>query len=143
MVALSTTALRDAISSFEEAIELAKKHKLLGDENYYRQFRTSAIHSFEYCYELSSNLIRRYVEKVVVDTDDVRHLNFRDYMRVAAEYGLIDYLEDWVEFREWRNNTSHAYDPDIAEELFVELPKILESIKRVYTELEKRGKDVS
>ena len=143
MVALSITALQDAIVSFEQAIEFANKHKKLGEMDYYRQFRTSAIHSFEYCYELANKLIRRYVENAGIDDDETRHLNFRDYLRVAAEYGLLESPEEWVEFREWRNHTSHAYDADVAEELFVELPKILTSIKKTAYQLEMRGKNVS
>lgn len=143
MAALSVTALNDAIADFEEAIELAEKHKKLGEMNYYRQFRTSAIHSFEYSYELAGKLIRRYIENADNYNNENSHLDFRNYMRVAAEYGLLEEPEEWVEFREWRNKTSHAYDSDIAENIFRKLPSILISMKATAKQLEERGSDVS
>jgi len=143
MAALSVTVLNDAIATLEQAIELAEKHKKLGDEIYYQHFRSSAIHSFEYSYELAGKLIRRYIENADTSDDENGHLTFRDYMRVAAEYGLLAEPEEWVEFREWRNKTAHAYDKIIAQDVFDKLPEILISLKKTAIELEERGKDVS
>lgn len=142
MASISIEILWKSIANLEQAVEFALKHKKLGEMDYYFQFRTAAIQSFEYSYEIANKLIRRHVESADIDNEN-RHLDFRDYMRVAAEYGLLNEPEEWVEFREWRNRTSHAYDQDIAEDIFLEFPKIVSSLKYTAQQLAKQGNNVS
>ena len=139
MATLSLNALKDALANLDQAIAFAKKHKALGEMDYYKQFRTASIQSFEYSYDIGQKLIKRFIENSDIYKDQSADLDFRDYMRVAAEYGLLQEPEQWVEFREWRNDTSHTYDAEIAEALFVSLPEIVASIRHTCEQLEKRS----
>lgn len=90
-----------------------------GSENA-EQLRAGAIQAFEYTYELAIKTLRRYLEANF--TTAVDHLTFRDFLRVAAEHGLLDTPNDWIEFREKRNITSHTYDEALAAEVFGVIP---------------------
>ncbi len=46
-------------------------------------------------------------------------MNYRDFLRLAAEVGLIETVKLWFEFREARNKTSHAYIESHFEELLL------------------------
>lgn len=138
MATLSVTLLQNALDNLEEAIALANKHKKLGEDNYYRQFRTAAIQAFEYSYDIGQKLIKRHIESSDAYKDAGAELDFRDYMRVAAEHGLLAEPAQWVEFRAWRNETSHTYDTALAEKLFALLPGIAASIGYTLEQLRKR-----
>ena len=67
-------------------------------------------------------------EMCIVDTGSTDRT-----VEIARSYGAK------IEFREWRNDTSHTYDAEIAEALFVLLPEIAGSIRHTYEQLERRS----
>ncbi len=73
-------------------------------------FRTAAIKSFEYAYELGIRLIRRRLESMAATPAEIEQMEFKTLVRTAAEKGLIDDPVAWLLFREKRNITSHTYD---------------------------------
>lgn len=129
MAKLTSETFENALMQLEEAVELAEKHRLLNENNYFTQFRTASIQAFEYCYDMGQKLMRKHIEQAGVSDREFRHLKFRDYMRVAGEYGLLQDPEEWVNFREWRNDTSHTYDGEIAQALFEILPSVIISMR--------------
>ena len=90
-------------------------------------------------YDVAIKLISRYVESGDPSIEESRHLNFHNYMRVPAEYGLLNDPGALVEFREWRNHTSHVYDKDVAEDLYAVLPTTAETLCHACKQLEKRN----
>jgi Nucleotidyltransferase substrate binding protein like len=55
-------------------------------------FRTAAIKSYEYVYELAIRLIRRALELKAASPSEIDLMDFKTLMRTAAEKGLIDDL---------------------------------------------------
>ena len=48
----------------------------------------------------------------------VEGLSRRELFRLAAEYRLIDSVDQWMIFHRARNETSHTYDEKTAQEVF-------------------------
>ena len=47
----------------------------------------------------------------------------RAILRASANDGLIDKLDEWFEFLEFRNSTSNSYNLKIADEICSNLPR--------------------
>jgi nucleotidyltransferase substrate binding protein (TIGR01987 family) len=120
-----TTFLANALDELQKNLDLpqsaiARKHpELVGT------FRTAAIKSFEYAYELSVRLLRRSLTTMAATPGDIEQLDFRALMRMAAEKGLIDDPLPWFLFREKRNITSHTYDETQALDVLSVMPQFL------------------
>ena len=76
--------------------------------------RDAAIRRFEYTYELSWKLLKRYLNESAGITEH----NIKNIFREAAKQDLIENLELWFEFHEARNLTSHTYNEKNAEEAY-------------------------
>lgn len=113
---LQLTSLQKAIQSLHAALLEYKKDT--------RDFlRDSCIQRFEYTYELSWKLLKRYLELAEPGSSAVDELTFPDLIRKANEKNLL--LSDWSKwklYREARNSTSHAYNEEKADSVFSVIP---------------------
>lgn len=69
--------------------------------------------------------MRRQLEDMADSPADIDALGYKDMLRVAVERGLISEATPWFGFRELRNITSHAYDPQKAAQVFSGIPSFL------------------
>ncbi|MBI5244978.1 MAG: nucleotidyltransferase substrate binding protein [Elusimicrobia bacterium] len=104
------------LSSLEKALEslgraISRSIESPRDE----ELRDAVIQRFEYSYELCWKMLKRRLEAEHPSPAEVDSLSFHDLLREAAERGLIDDVESWMDFRESRNITSHTYDRKKAE----------------------------
>ena len=90
--------------------ELAKQ-----DNNLRLQFRNSVIQCFEFTYELAYKMILRQLTQIVEASENLKQMNFSDFIRTAAQAGLISDVKRFLQYREMRNLTSHTYDDRKAE----------------------------
>jgi nucleotidyltransferase substrate binding protein (TIGR01987 family) len=97
-----------------------------------------AIQNFEFVFELSIKTMRRQLELSIEEPQTLRTMDFRDQMRVAAEFGLIDDPLTWFEYRRLRNITSHTYEKSKAEEVYACTPDLLRDAAALLTALEQR-----
>ena len=104
------------------------------------EVRDACIQRFEYTYELSIKTIKRYIEYEMPLTENVDQLNYRDLIRVAFEGGLVEQIEHWFQYREARNQTSHAYDEKKAEAVYQVLPAFVKSSKFLLQQFKQRLK---
>jgi nucleotidyltransferase substrate binding protein (TIGR01987 family) len=88
-------------------------------------FRTAAIKSYEYAYEMSIKL-RRRLETIAANPADIEQMDFKTLIRTGAEKGLIDDPLAWVLFREKRNITSHTYNETQSLDVFSVIPQFCE-----------------
>ena len=101
--------------------------------------RDGCIQRFEYSYELCVKSLRRQLEELADSPADIDALGYRDMLRVAVERGLVDDALPWFGFRELRNITSHAYDPEKAARVFDGIPVFLEHAQRLVARLAPNG----
>ena len=125
--------LRKANASLLKAMERSKKTP---DD---LEIRDACIQRFEYTYELSVKTIKRYIEAEMPITDPIDQMNYRDLIRVAFETGLIHQVEPWFNYREARNQTSHAYDEIKAQFVYDMLPDFMGASTFLINQLTQRA----
>ena len=79
--------------------------------------KSGVIQHFEFTYELCWKFIKRWLDMNISLTiaDGVTR---KELFRMAAENRLIDDVDRWMQHHEARNETSHTYDPAIAERVY-------------------------
>ncbi len=103
------------------------------------QIRDGLIQRFEFVYELSHKTIKRYLESTSASPEQFDTMQFSDLIRSANEMGLL--LGDWSAwrlFREMRNQTSHAYDEDIALRVVEGIPSFIREVVYLRDRLKER-----
>jgi nucleotidyltransferase substrate binding protein (TIGR01987 family) len=130
---LDTTSLGNAVRRLREG--LARYEREPADE----QIRDGLIQRFEFTYELSHKMLRRYLKETAASPDDIDRMPFADLVRTANAQGLL--RSDWPvwrRFREMRARTSHTYDAKVASQVASAIPGFLEEAEHFYAELQRR-----
>lgn len=133
------TPLKNAMSQLETSVNYLNSDLAHNDPNLRIQFRNSSIQCFEFTYELSYKMIRRQLEQIVGTTDELRQMNFADFIRTAAEAGLIPDVKRFIIYRQRRNLTSLTYDEKKAEEIIVILDDFIRDIHYLLNQLSERN----
>lgn len=94
--------------------------------------RDSAIQRFEFTFELTWKVLKRYLAVLGVEARSPR-----DAIRGAFEQGLIPDDPAWLGMIELRNLTSYTYDEKVAERIFAELPACLQRLQALVAQLER------
>jgi nucleotidyltransferase substrate binding protein (TIGR01987 family) len=111
---IDISSLRQALATLDEA--LAARATAPGD----KFIRDACIQRFEYSYELSHKMLRRYLAE---SEPAVHEMSFPRMIRLGYERGLLSESWDvWTIFRDARNATSHAYDEAKANEVLEKIP---------------------
>ncbi len=97
--------------------------------------RDGCIQRFEYTYELCVKFLRRQLEEMADSPGDIDALGYKDMLRLGVERGLVNDAVPWFGFRELRNITSHAYDPDKAAQVFQGIPAFLTQAQALAAQL--------
>ena len=124
---LDFSTLEKAIDSFEKALARPKDEFI----------RDSVIQRFEYTYELAWKMLKRHLARDE-GSENVDHLHRKDLFRLAGEKGIIEDVDAWFEFHEARNQTTHTYNEDTAEEVYKKARLFLPHVGRLLEELVKR-----
>lgn len=121
---LDLNALEKANISFSKAIN---EYSLNEDNEFVRD---SVIQRFEYTYELSSKIIKRYLSVTSADPSSINEMSFQELVRESYTKGILKNSWDiWKRYRENRNRTSHGYNETDAIE-------IAENVQVFYSEVE-------
>ena len=118
---LDLTSLANSVNSLREAIDVYHKAESLNsaDDPILKVLRAGVIQNFETTYELAWKMMKRWLEKNV-RADLVSGKPQIELYRRAAEYGLIEDVEDWMSFHRARNRTSHVYGESLANEVMAQ-----------------------
>ncbi len=118
--ALDIQPLEKAVGSLAAA--LARHAQSPGDDI----VRDACIQRFEFTYELSHKMLKRFLEATSANPAEFDAMPFQDLIRTGSERGLL--LSDWSRwkvFRTARSITSHTYDENKAREVFAIIPEFL------------------
>lgn len=89
--------------------------------------RDGLIQRFEFTYELSHRMLKRYLRQVSASPDQFDAMPFQELIRTGNEQGLLrGEWSDWRRFREMRARTSHGYDTVIAVQVAAGIPEFLD-----------------
>ncbi|MCX7123219.1 MAG: HI0074 family nucleotidyltransferase substrate-binding subunit [Gammaproteobacteria bacterium] len=128
MQALNFDALQAAIAQFEKGIQEAFRHR----EN--ELMRDGVIQRFEYTMDLSWKMIQRYLKLIQVEESAIRSKN--DLFREAARLQIIEDAETWIGHYAARNESSHDYHTEKAEQVFAQAKLFLPDVKKLLETLQ-------
>jgi nucleotidyltransferase substrate binding protein (TIGR01987 family) len=130
---LDTTSLGNVVRRLREG--LARYEREPTDE----QIRDGLIQRFEFTYELSHRMLRRYLREAAASPDEIERMPFADLIRTGNARGLLrSDWPAWRSFREMRARTSHTYDAKVASQVAAAIPVFLEEAEHLYAELQRR-----
>ena len=104
------------------------------------QIRDGLIQRFEFTYEISHKMLKRYLEMVSPSPGEFNDMAFADLIRSGNEHGLLlgDW-SDWKNYRERRGKTSHTYNEEIAIDVVQSIPTFLEEARHLLTQLKEKS----
>lgn len=79
------------------------------------------------------------LKKIASNDQDIDSTEFRDILRLSAQYGLIENIDDWLDYRKMRNITSHTYDENKAQQVYNGIANFLESSRFLLQQLKIRN----
>jgi nucleotidyltransferase substrate binding protein (TIGR01987 family) len=130
---LDLTSLVNAVQRLEEG--LVRYQSDISDT----QIRDGLIQRFEFTYELSHKMLRRYLEAAAANPTEFDAADFQYLIRTGNEQGLLHSAwPEWRKFRDMRSKTSHTYDEDIALQVVGGIPAFLQESRYLLSELERR-----
>ena len=134
--------LGNAISQLEKSLEYAGSPMAKDDPGLFEQLRNSVIQCFEFTYELSHKMLKRYLEDTAASPDEFDLSTFQNLIRTGNEKGLLrsDWL-CWKTYRQARTDSSHTYDVDRAEAVYKVAPDFLQEAKYLFQKLRDRSSE--
>lgn len=135
-MSLDFTPLQSAIAQLEKSLRYANSPLAQSDPDLFEQLRNSVIQCFEFTYELSHKMLKRYLEETAASPEETDLSTFQNLIRTGNENALLrsDWLR-WRIYRQARTDSSHTYDQDKAEAVFSIAPDFLEEAKYLYARL--------
>lgn len=136
---LELDSLQKAIIQLEDALSLLQSDLPKREPQVKVHLQAAAIQAFEFTYELTYKMLKRYLKATEPNAEEVEGLSFNDLIRLAFDHGLVkDELTQWKFFRKNRGTTSHTYDEVKAVEVLQTVPVFLDEAKFVLQQLQKR-----
>lgn len=116
---LDLSALQRAVQSMSAVLAETENQAFMTGLNKVQQdaMIAGAIQNFEFTYELCWKFMRRWLE-VNLGSTYVEGVSRRELFRLAHQSRLIDEVDDWMLYHRARNQTSHVYDPKVAQEVY-------------------------
>ena len=137
---LELTPLEDAVAQLEDGLVQYGSDIVREFPQIRNHMRAGAIQAFEFTYELSVGMMRRYLEQVSANPAEIDELSFQDLIRRAGQQGLLrSELEGWMRYRASRGTTSHTYNEERAERVFRDIPEFLEEARYLLKELQAKN----
>lgn len=101
--------------------------------------RDAVIQRFEFTYELSIKMLRRYLRFISISDDEVNEFTFRDLIRRASDLRLIQGdVAAWIAFRQARTDTVHTYNESRAIEVASATTKFAAEARALLSALKER-----
>jgi nucleotidyltransferase substrate binding protein (TIGR01987 family) len=133
-VELITEPLEKALNSLKEAWTEYQKDT----SNTF--VRDSVIQRFEYTFEISHKILRRFLSEAESSRAEISEMLFNELSRLGSKRGiLLNDLETWDKYRRSRNLTSHNYDEFNAESILVIIPVFIEEIDYELAKLKEKS----
>lgn len=134
--------LSSAISQLEKSLTYAHSDLAKTDHGLFEQLRNSVIQCFEFTYELSHKMLRRFLEETAASPEEIDLSTFQNIIRMGNEKGLLrsDWSK-WKAYRQARTDSSHTYDEEKAQAVYEISPDFLDEARYLYSQLNTRSID--
>lgn len=140
---LDLSSLENAMIQMEEALAYCESDMAKQDTKLAKHLRAGAIQAFEFSYELTHKMLRRFLEMSEPSAKEIDELTFAPLIRLGYERGLLN-LEwaEWKNLRDARNATSHTYDEAKAEDVYAMIEVLLKESKFLVNAIKQRQEDI-
>jgi len=137
---LDYTSLENAIAQLEKSLQFANSPLAESDPELFEQLRNSVIQCFEFTYELSHKMLKRYLKEASATPEEVVESTFANLIRSGNEQGLLrsDWLR-WKAYRQARTDSSHTYDENKAAAVYSIAPDFLAEAQHLLHQLQERS----
>jgi nucleotidyltransferase substrate binding protein (TIGR01987 family) len=137
---LDLSSLRKAVESLERALKVVNNRDLMAgyDDDTKDIIRAGVIQNFEFTYEMCWKFMKRRLE-LVLGSSYVDGITRHELFRFAAENQLINDVEQWMEYHDARNDTSHTYDEERAVEILEVVGPFARDARKFLEILEKKN----
>ena len=135
---LELTSLENAIVSLDRSVRAAATFEATLPPEIKDTVRSGIIQNFEVAYELCWKMMKRWLE-TNISVESVDGVTRRELFRQAAENRLIDDVDLWMSFHAARNETTHTYDNDTAEEVSDSAKHFVSAAQSLLTSLRSRN----
>ncbi|MFH0926304.1 MAG: nucleotidyltransferase substrate binding protein [bacterium] len=135
---LDLSSLQKAINSLDRAINIASSLKGTINHEHEEVIRAGVIQNFEFTYELCWKFIKRWLEKNAGNSG-IDGVTRRELFRIGAEHQLINDVERWFEYHGARNEITHTYDEEKAEDVYGFAIRFLNDAKDLLKRLEAKN----
>ena len=89
--------------------------------------RDACIQRFQYTYELTWKMLKRFLETTSANPVEIDEMSFQNLIRSGSEKGLLLHGWDiWADYQKARLTTSHDYNEKKALEVFNVIPAFLQ-----------------
>jgi nucleotidyltransferase substrate binding protein (TIGR01987 family) len=130
---IDISGLERAITRLEEAVAAYQQ------DTSQSLIRDGLVQRFEFTYEISHKLLRRYLAANAVPPELLNGMNFADIIRIGNENGLLlGNWPRWKTFRDMRARTSHSYDEAVALDVVAGIPAFLDEARYLRDRLGER-----
>jgi nucleotidyltransferase substrate binding protein (TIGR01987 family) len=137
---LDFSPLANAIAQLEKSLGYAHSPAAVADAGLREQLRNSVIQCFEFTYELSWKMLKRYLEETEASPADMDLSTFQMLIRLGNERGLLrSNWHLWKTYRQARTDSTHTYDAAKAEAVFSIAPDFLEEARALLHTLTQRS----
>jgi nucleotidyltransferase substrate binding protein (TIGR01987 family) len=142
-MSIDFSPLGSAISQLVKSLQYATSPMAQRDPGLFEQLRNSAIQCFEFTYELSHKMLKRYLEETAANPEEIDLSTFQNLVRSGNEKGLLrsDWSR-WKSYRQARTDSSHTYDEEKAASVYQVAPDFLIEAKHLYQQLLDRSSEV-
>ena len=101
--------------------------------------RDGVIQRFEFTYELSHKMLRRFLEAASPNSEEISALSFQDLIRVGNEQGLLfSPWTRWRTYRQARKTTSNTYEEAEIMQVIEVVPEFLAEAQDMLRRFEAR-----
>ncbi|MBI5162740.1 MAG: nucleotidyltransferase substrate binding protein [Magnetospirillum sp.] len=131
---LDVTPLRNAVARLREGLERYRRD--VADA----QIRDGLIQRFEFTYELSHRMLKRFLVATAPSPTEFDDMNFADLIRSGNERGLLrGNWPAWKTYRDMWAKTSHTYDETVAREVVGGIDAFLDEAEFLLARLQERS----
>lgn len=137
---LDLTSFEQAVFQLNQSLAYYASDLAQQDKGIKQQFQMACIQAFEYTYELSHKMLKRYLEMSEATAAAIDSMAFPELIRTGCERGLLrSGWSRWKQYREIRNITAHTYNNTKAEAAFSIIPDFLEEAEFLLDKLKEKS----
>jgi len=129
---INLDALDRALGRLKSALDYCVSKESQADDQLFQVLRSGAIQGFEFTWELSHKVLRRYLMAMVTSPEDYVEMTYPVLIRKAEAYGLVGRgWVFWKDVRRLRAITSHTYGEACAAEVFQIIPDFFDEVSKM------------